>query len=259
MMRRSKTLAKLRRGAAARICALGSFMPPYVRHAAHFGFDCIWLDLEHRAMDDQHVASLLALCRLYDIDCLVRSPTREKVRLYRYLEDGAAGLMIPHVTTAAEAHQLAQSLKFPPLGERGLDGAGFDDDYSLRGLEGYPEEANRETFLVVQIESPAAVEQAEPIAAVEGVDGLFVGPGDLGLRLKHAAARSLTLEQAIGKVAEAAAKHGKAWGLPARDAEDLRQYYAQGARLLAHGGEFMAVMNMLKESAARFDQALGSG
>jgi 2-keto-3-deoxy-L-rhamnonate aldolase RhmA len=257
-MRRSKTLAKLRAGEAARICCLGSFAPAFVRHAAHFGFDCIWLDLEHRAIDDRHVAALLAFCHLYDIDCLARVTTREKPRLYRYLEDGAAGLMIPHVTTAEEAQRLVQAVKFPPLGERGLDGAGFDNDFDVFATETYPEQANRETFLVVQIESPAAVEHVEAIAAVDGVDGLFVGPGDLGLRLKQPANQWLTLDQVLDRVAAAAAKHGKAWGLPAPSLEKLREYHRRGARLLARGGDFMAILNMLRDTAADFEKALGA-
>jgi 2-keto-3-deoxy-L-rhamnonate aldolase RhmA len=258
-MRRSKTLAKLRAGEPARICNLGVYSPAFVRHAAHFGFDCIWLDLEHRAMDERHVGALLAFCHLYDIDCMLRTPTREKTRLYRCLEDGATGFMVPHVTTSQDAHCLVQAVKFPPLGNRGMDGAGFDNDFNVLETEGYPEQANRETLLVVQIESPAAVDNADSIARVEGVDGLFIGPGDLGLRLRHARDGSLTLEQAIEKVAAAAAQHGKAWGMPVASVEKMREHYRGGARLLAHGGDFMAILNMLKESAAHFDEALGSG
>ena len=256
-MRRSRTLEKLRRGELVRICGMGHFIPSQIRHAAHFGFDCIWLDLEHRAMDIREVQSLMAFFHLYDIDCMLRPPTLEKTRLYRYLEDGATGLMIPHVSTAEKARGLVQAVKFPPLGDRGIDGAGLDSDFLLRGGEGYTDRANRETFLVVQIETPQAVENVAEIAAVDGIDGLFVGPGDLGLRLKHAEGL-LTLDDAVSRVAAAAAEHGKAWGCPAGSVEQLKTLHDQGARLLAHGGEFMAIMNMLEQSAADFDTALQS-
>lgn len=253
-MRRSKTLARLRGGKAARICCLGHFMPFFVRHAAHYGFDCIWLDLEHREMDSREVQALLAHFHLCDIDCLLRPPTLEKTRLYRYLEDGATGLMIPHVSTADMARALVQSVKFPPIGNRGLDGAGLDGDYYLERSSEYTEHANRETFLVVQIETPEAVLNADEIASVEGVDGLFVGPGDLSLRIKHLPAGELTLEGATEIVAAAAKKHGKAWGRPAATLEQLQQLHAQGARLVSHGGEFLAIMAMLEQSARNFER-----
>jgi 2-keto-3-deoxy-L-rhamnonate aldolase RhmA len=251
-MRQSKTLEKLRRNELVRICGLGHFIPSFVRHAAHFGFDCIWLDLEHRAMDDREIQSLLAFCHLYDVDCMLRPPTLEKTRLYRYLEDGATGLMIPHVSTSEKAEMLVQSVKFPPLGDRGIDGAGLDSDFLVQGGGDYTERANRETFLVVQLETPQAIENAESIAAVDGVDGLFIGPGDLGLRLKYSDSAT-TLDECIARVATAAANHGKAWGRPAGSVELLKTLYDQGARLLAYGGEFMAIMKMLEKSAADFD------
>lgn len=254
-MRPSKTLARLRADELVRICGLGHFLPSYIRHAAHFGFDCIWLDLEHRVMNDREVQSLLAFCHMYDIDCMLRPPTLEKTKLYRYFEDGAAGLMIPHVSTPEKAHMLVQAVKFPPLGDRGIDGAGLDSDFYLRGDEGYTDRANAETFLVVQIETPEAVANAAEIAAVDGVDGLFVGPGDLGLRLKHDNS-GLTVDDALDQVAEAARQHGKAWGCPAGSVEQIAKLDKRGAQLLAHGGEFMAIMNMLKQSAADFDAAL---
>ena len=231
------------------MCCLGHYLPHFVAHAARLSYDCIWLDLEHRAFSTREVQGLLAFFHLFDIDCMLRPPTREKARLYRYLEDGATGLMIPHVSSAEEAHDLAQSVKFPPLGNRGIDGAGMDCGFQLAGPD-YPEQANRETFLVVQIETPKAVEAADEIAAVPGVDGMFVGPGDLSLRIRTEAPE-LDLEDAIQTVAAAAQKHGKYWGCPV-GADSLAQRRAQGGQLLAHGGDFMAVIRSLEASRADF-------
>lgn len=251
-MRPSKTLTRIHNGETVRMCALGHFVPAYVRHAAHFGFDCIWLDLEHRLISEREVQSLLAFSHLADIDIMVRSPTIEKTGLYRYLEDGAAGLMIPHVSTPEMAAQLVDSVKFPPIGNRGIDGAGLDSDFLLGDYSTFPERANRETFLVVQIETPEAVENVDAIAATPGLDGMFVGPGDLSLRLKHRS-NGMTLETAFEKVAEAAAKHGVAWGCPVATREELQLRRSQGGQLLNHGGEFRALMSMLEECAANFE------
>jgi len=251
-MRRSKTLARLRNNDVVRMCCLGHFIPGFVKHAAHFGFDCIWLDLERRQWHDGDVQTILAYSHLFDIDVMVRAPTLEKTRLYRYLEDGATGLMIPHVSTPEKAQTLVDAVKFPPIGDRGLDGAGLDADFYVNGPDDYLAEVNRQTFLVVQIETPQAVANVDAIAAVDGVDGLFIGPGDLGLRLKSTSSE-MTLEDCIARVAEVSAKHNKAWGIPVPTAEDLKRRRAQGGRLLNHGGEFGAIMNMLRDCAAAFE------
>ncbi|MEX1229602.1 MAG: aldolase/citrate lyase family protein [Planctomycetaceae bacterium] len=254
-MRRSKTLAKLRAGRPVRSVALGGLLNPgFVRHAAHQGFDCIWLDLEHRPMEQREVQAILAFFHLFDIDCMVRVPTLEKTRLYRYLEDGASGIMVPHVSTPEKAHMLAQSLKFPPIGDRGLDGAGLDTDFILQGGPGYTDEANRETFLTVQIETVEAVENVEKIAAVEGVDVLFIGPADLQLRIKHAKNLGWTFEDAVDRVAAAAKKYGKNWGLPVGNAELAKHFYERGARYINYGGDFGAAITMLEKNALEFDQ-----
>ena len=124
------------------------------------------------------------------------------------------------------------------------------------GSDGYLAEVNQQTFLVVQIETPEAVASADAIAAVEGVDGLFVGPGDLSLRLTYDTS-GLTLESAIEQVAAICKKHGKAWGMPANTMEDLQRRTAQGGQLLNHGGEFGAMMQMLKDCSATLDTVLG--
>lgn len=234
------------------MCALGHYIPSYVKHAAHFGYDCIWLDLEHRSLETRELQALLAMGHLFDIDIMVRVPTLEKTQLYRYLEEGATGIMVPHVSTPEKAEMLVEAVKFPPIGDRGLDGAGFDADFLTGDSALFPQQANSETFLVVQIETPQAVENVEAIAAVNGVDALFVGPGDLGLRLQHTDP-GWTLEDAFERTAAACRTHGKAWGTPVGTVEALQQRRAQGGQLLAHGGDFMAVMNMLRESIKHFD------
>lgn len=162
--------------------------------------------------------------------------------------------MIPHVNTAEKARMLVDAVKFPPLGDRGLDGAGLDADFYVGDTDVFVKEANEETFLVVQIETPQAIQNVNEIAAVAGVDGLFVGPGDLGLRLKLDPS-NITLEAAFETVAAACKRHGKAWGAPTATAEILKQRQQQGGQLLNHGGEFGAIMTMLEKCAAAFESS----
>ena len=254
-MRKSKTLARFRAGEVAKVAILGHFIPSYVAHAAQAGYDCIWLDHEHRAMDFRETEALLAQFHLHDVDCLLRSPTREKSHLYRYLEDGASGLMIPHVNTPEEARHLVNAVKFPPIGDRGLDNAGLDSNFHENpDHDAYAAAANRETFLCVQIETPKAVENCEAIVEIEGVDAVFVGPGDLGFRYRKEGDKDGSmLELAFEKVAEVCARHGKAWGSPALSREELHRRIEQGGQLMANFGEFAHLRNGLIEAAKDFE------
>lgn len=256
-MRKSKVLEKWRQGEFARFCALGHVLPFFIRYAAHYGYDGIWLDLEHRNMDDREVQHLLALCQMFDIDCMVRPPTLQRSRLYRYLEDGATGLMIPFVSTAEIARDLVTAVRFPPLGNRGLDGAGLDCQFGIESWapgSNYTEDANRETFIVAQIETPDAVNNAAEVAAVPGIDALFIGPGDLGLRLS-VEATDMTMEDAVEKVAAAAQQHGKVWARTASSIEELDRYRAMGAQMVPWGGDF-ALMKVLEKASQELDDVL---
>ena len=257
-MRNSRVLNKIRSGDCARICGLGHYMPFYIRFAAHNRYDGIWLDLEHRAMDNREVQSLLALMRHNDIDCMLRPPTRDRTRLYRYMEDGATGFMFPFVDDAETARSLVEIVKYPPQGNRGIDGAGLDADYGLDHFlakdSTYLEDANRETFIVAQIETTTALSNLDEIAQVEGIDVLFVGPGDLGARLAHADMGDL--DGAIEKVAAVAKSNGKAWGIPAGAPEAIEKYHTLGAQVMSNCGDF-GVVKLLETGAADFDRIVG--
>lgn len=251
-MRKSKTLARIRNHQIVRACVVGHYMPAYVCHAARAGYDCLWVDLEHRAMSTYEIQSLLAFSHLYDIDIMLRPPTLEKTGLYRYLEDGAAGLLIPHVSTAEKAEMLVNAVKFPPLGDRGIDNAGLDADFLIHDPDAYARWANHETFLCVQIETPEGVRNIDAIASVEGVDLVFVGPGDLGLRLRQSG--EMTLDEAWEIVATSCKKHGVAFGGPTMGIEEMRKRNRQGAQLLVNSGEFGHMARGLREDSQQFDE-----
>ena len=257
-MRKSKVLAKWRSNSFARFCVMGHVLPFFIRYAAHYKYDGIWLDLEHRNMDAREVQHLQALCHLYDIDCMIRPPTVQRTRLYRYLEDGAAGLMIPFVSDAAMAREIVAATKYPPLGNRGLDGAGLDCNFG--GDTWIPDstyiaDANRETFIVAQIETPEAVANAEEIAAVPGIDALFVGPGDLGLRLDAYPEFDMSIDEAVAQVAAAADKHNKVWARTASSIEEVDHYRRQGSKMIPFGGDF-SLMTVLQRASAELDEML---
>ena len=257
MFRKSKILAKIRAGKVARVCSTGSPIGFYPALAAHFHFDGIWLDAEHRAWEPREADAMLARHHAADIDCLWRPPTKEKNALYRLLEDGATGLMIPHVSTADQARALVQAVKFPPLGDRGFCGGGRDADFWVGKTDDYTTQANRETFLTVQIETLEALDNVDTIAAVEGVDLLFLGPGDMSIRLGCTPGVSDPVMLEVQKKIDAACKkHGKAWGRPVGTIDDARVIIEIGAQLIAFGSEFGGLHKHLSECSAQFDQLL---
>ncbi len=258
-MRKSNVLTKIRAGQVARVCATGSPIAFFPALAAHFHYDGIWVDAEHRVWDPREVETMIGRHHAADIDCIWRAVTKEKNSLYRLLEDGAAGLMIPHVASADEARALVNAIKFPPLGDRGFCGGGRDADYWVGKPDDYTDAANRETFLVVQIETPQALENASAIAAVPGVDVLFLGPGDMSLRLGCTpGVNDPVMLEVQKKLAAACKMHGKAWGRPVGSIADAKTIIDLGAQFVVYGSEFGAIYAHFAQCAAEFDELLGA-
>lgn len=245
-MRPSLIKSRLRSGEVARLACMYYPTAMMPAHTAKAGFDAIWLETEHNTWDRRELQRMLALIRHSNLDCIVRTGSRNATELYHLLEDGATGLMCPLVNTPEEAAALAAAVKFPPLGQRGLDGAGIDNDFFLPGTATYPDAANNETFLMLQVESPESLENIDAIAGTPGVDGLFIGPGDLALRLGCSADWSdPQMTAAEDAVAAAALKHGIAWGRPGGNAEQIARISSKGGKLIATGSDFGAVMTMM--------------
>ena len=258
-MRTSRVLKRLRNGQVARICSTSHFIPYFPHLAAHFGYDGVWVDGEHSNWNPREIEAMITQHHLADIDCVWRTPTVEKSKLYRLLEDGATGLMIPQVNTLERARELANATKFPPIGDRGLDGAGMDAGFWVKKPDDYPQFANRETFLVVQIETPLALENAEAIAALAGVEVLFMGPGDLSMRLGcKPSLQEPKLRAALETMIAAAHKHGKPWGYPVGTVQDAKLILDMGCRFLVFGYEMWGIHNHLESCRAQLDKLLGS-
>lgn len=212
-------------------------------YVSMLGFDAIWLDLEHHSISVEKAAELIRGARAGGAADVVARPGKgEFARMARLLEAGARGIMYPRCESAAEAAELVRWAKFPPHGERGLDGTGPDNPYRFTPVAEYITEANRETFLIAQIESPAALEQAAAIAAVPGIDFLMLGPGDysasIGLvgQMGHA-----EIAAAHERVRAAAHDAGKHWAVTCFDHAHAADCLAKGARLLFHGSDLRLV------------------
>jgi len=254
-MRRSKTLEKLRRNEP--VIVINPSLGPnakVVEIAGLLGFDCAWLDTEHREFSTDDIYPMLLAGRLHDMDMVVRIRKQDYGDFFRPLELGATGIMVPHVMSADEARWVVRNAKFAPLGLRGLDAAGPDADMMTTGDPAeYCRQANRETFICLQIEDREAVEGLDEIAAVPGVDVLFVGPADLSQSLGVPFQPDHDkVQDAIRRAAEAAAANGIAWGTSTGDPEAFERYLNMGARFLNIGSDLGSLLQAWRERLAQF-------
>jgi 4-hydroxy-2-oxoheptanedioate aldolase len=250
----------LRGGGLVRVAGVSRVTDPWIAEViGAIGYDVIWLDLEHRDFGIRVVDGLSRACRLAGLDLMVRIEKSGYHSPMQALEFGANGLMIPHIRSAEEARQWVEWCRFPPLGKRGLDGAGADCRYGLDPILPYLEHANRETFLAFQIEDKEAVDQIDSIAAVPGYDMLFIGPGDLSLsydvpmQLDHP-----LLQEAMVKVNSACKRHGKWWGTTSGSAAAAQHVVDLGAQMFSAGGDHGALVNGFREYFESFRKVTGA-
>lgn len=247
-MRNSVIKSKLRRNEPALITTLHYIDPTLYEMTSLMGFDGIWMDLEHHHYSVETAANLMRAARVGVSDIVARPAKGEFMRMARLLEAGAQGIMYPRCESAAEAAEVVRWGKYAPLGERGVDGANADSPYCSAPMKPYLKKANEETLLIVQIESPRAVEDVEAIAKVPGVDVLMLGPGDLSVlsgvpfEFDHP-----VMIQARRRIAAAAKDAGLHWGTTSPTPEHSRMLIEEGARFICHGADILFIKRALEQ------------
>ncbi len=176
-------------------------------------FDTFWIDVEHGGLTVRDVEIAVAAGKAHGLDSFVRVPPTDYATVTRCFESGAAGVMAAQITSAEQAEEFVRWAKFAPRGRRGLNPLGYDGGFGTVPLAEFAARANEESFVVVQIETAQALEEVDAIAAIDGVDALFVGPSDLSQALGDIGgfANQRNLE-AVDKIAAACADNGKHWG-----------------------------------------------
>jgi 4-hydroxy-2-oxoheptanedioate aldolase len=258
-MRRSKVLEKLRADKPALLTSI-TLGPSTlaVEIAGRTGLDGVWIDMEHRPLSQREVAEMINAARIVDTDAMVRIRKGEGyTSFFRPFEDGAAGIMVPHITSREEAEWVVLNAKYPPLGRRGCDTFMPDADVGFSDPLAYLEHANRETFVVAQIEDAEALDHLDEIAAVPGLDVLFIGPADLSISLGVPFQMdSLRYREAVQAIRKAAERHGKWWGLVVGDVASAVPYVQQGARFLCVGGDLFFLRTACLSLRKDFDEAV---
>lgn len=177
-MRESRVLAKVRSGNVASCLKVNIGDGQAAEIASISGFDCLWIDKEHLAQDWAVLNSQIWAAKAHNVDVMVRVPRGSYSGYVKPLEMDAAGILVPHIMNLEEAKQVVQMTRFHPIGRRAIDGGSADGAYTNMDFQAYLEDSNQQKFVVLQIEDPEVLPDIEAIAALDGVDGLFFGPGD---------------------------------------------------------------------------------
>ena len=242
-MRNSKTLEKLRNNEVALSAQIGSAYAPFVGIAALAGYDCIWLDAEHKANSEEQLRECILTATCCDCDTVVRIRKRGYLDHFRPLEDGATGIMVPHCMSAKEAAFAVRNSKYYPVGLRGMDFTGLACDYGVIPSQKAVQHALKNNFTMLQIEDVEALEELDAIAAVEGVDILFVGPSDLTQSAKKAGIYTEKfLDDVYARVQKIVeTKDNLWWGTTVSTLEAAQHVYDYGARFINLGGDFKLI------------------
>lgn len=147
------------------------------------GFDFIIIDLEHAPLDVGTASSLIANATARGLTPVVRVPDADSSTIQRLLDAGARGILVPHVETAADAAAIVEAARFPPLGSRGSGAMSRAGLWGKLGRAEYVRDGNEDIVLIAAVESREAIEGVDEILAVEGIDAVFIGAGDLSLSL----------------------------------------------------------------------------
>lgn len=251
-LRPSRVLRELRAGQLATLYKLNLADPRVAGIAAQCGVSALWLCNEHVPNDWLNLENQIRAAALHDTDVLVRVTKGSYSDYIRPLEAGAAGIIVPHVATAEEARQVVTWARFHPLGRRPLDGGNADGGYAQVPTKEYVEFSNREKLVILQIESPEAVENVEAIAAMDGFDLLMFGPGDFAhLVGKPGDIGCPEVEAARRRVEAAALAHGKrcvAVAVPGSPEELL----ARGYSLVHTGADVVSLAQGVQAALAPF-------
>ncbi|MGP0014999.1 MULTISPECIES: 4-hydroxy-2-oxoheptanedioate aldolase [Pseudomonas] len=223
--------------------------------AANAGFDWLLIDGEHAPNDLRGMLGQLQAVAPYASQAIIRPVIGDTALIKQVLDIGAQTLLVPMVESAVQARELVRAIHYPPQGIRGV-GSALARASRWNSIPGYLEQADAQMCLLVQIESREGLANLDAIAAVEGVDGVFIGPADLSASMGHRGNPGhpevqAAIEDAIVRIRTA----GKAAGILSADEALARRYIELGAAFVAVGVDTTVLMRGLQTLAAKFKDA----
>ena len=212
------------------------------------GLDYVLIDTEHSAVGIEFLSSAITAADAAGIVPLVRINDIARSKVLQPLDYGAQGLIVPAVETVEQVGRLVEYAKFPPVGNRGFcptrDGGYGYDEVSMQGTDVYFAHANQETLLIPQCETVGCLDHIEEITAMDGVDGIFVGPFDLSIALGRPMAFDCDeMRAALDRILNACHKNNKMAFIFCGDAQAAKARAAQGFDSVTAGLDIMALVD----------------
>ena len=182
-MNKNTLKQKLNEGKTAIGPFIGLPSPGITETMGWMGFDFVVIDCEHGPMDYETAEHMIRAAEVSGTTAILRIGLNEQQNIQRYMDAGAAGVMIPLINNYADAKKVVDAVKYPPVGKRGAF-AGRNARLGLQDMAEYIKESNEETFISLQIETPEGIENSEGIINTEHADAIFLGPGDLSVNFE---------------------------------------------------------------------------
>ncbi|TPK65179.1 HpcH/HpaI aldolase/citrate lyase family protein [Mesorhizobium sp. B2-4-15] len=239
---------------------VGSFAaiphPVAVEVMALAGLDFVCIDWEHAQISRDTIEAMVRAADVHRVPAMVRVPGHAPEAIQAALDSGAQGVLVPRVSTSAQAAMAVKASRYPPLGERGV-GPGRAAGYGYRIPE-YLAGANERIVVAVQVETSEGLASIEAIAAIDGVDMIFVGPGDLSVSIDAVGPKGADkLNEAIGTIIGATIAHGRTAGIFCASPQSIGRWAAIGASffVLASDTMFLGAGAAANCAAARVELA----
>lgn len=231
---------------------MGLANPIATEICAGAGFDWVVIDGEHAPNDLPLMLAQLQAAAAKPAHPVLRVPVGEAWLIKQVLDIGAQTVLVPMVDSAAQAEALVRAMRYPPQGMRGV-GAALARASDYGAVDDYVQTANAETCLLVQVESRTGLDALDDIAAVEGVDGVFIGPADLAADMGYAGRADVPeVQAAIDAALVRIRKAGKPAGILTFDLEAARRYLARGAGFVAVGADVALLAQAARNLAGAF-------
>ena len=247
-MRRNRLKEKLQSGAPAYGVSVMFPSAQVVEMVGRLGFDWVLIDCEHGSISPESVEMMVMAAEVTGITPIARPSANSADAILRVMDRGVMGVQVPHVNTASDARRAVESVKYHPLGSRGLAAGTRSGDYGF-GISAseYVEQANRETLVCVQLEEEEALANIDDILDVEGVDVFFVGPSDLSQSMGYPGQTSSPqVQEAIDGAFARIVAASKTPGCSG-NAETALDYRRKGVRYL-----YTHVPTLLSQASAQF-------
>ena len=248
-MRKSRVLRQLRAGEVVNCFKTNLSDVRVSEIAARYGFDCVWTDTEHVPNDWSVIEGQVFATKSYDVDLLCRCARGPYSNYIRPLEMDATGIMVPHVMSLEDAKDIVNMTRFHPVGRRAVDGGNADAGYCAVPFDEYLEQANRERFVILQIEDPEPLEELDAIAELEGYDLILFGAADFSQAIGAPGQMDHPLVvDARKRIAKAANKYGKYAGAVG-GAANRQELIDMGYTFISMGADVIGMNQYCREIA----------